>query len=270
MEVKKIIVVGGSSGIGLATAQMLARRGHTVTNISRTACPDAQIQSLQADATDEAAFKEALRTACEKGVDALVYSAGFSMAAPVEHAKADDYRYLFGVNFFGAVTAVQAVLPIMRERNFGRIVLVGSMGGVLPIAYDAFYSASKAALAMFCRELNLETNPYGVYATTVLPGGTATRFTFKRKVYTAEEAGVYAGDLQKSVAALTEIEQGGMNAADVADTVLSTLNAKNPPLSVAAGTKNKIYQLSEKLLPEKLSTYMVGCKYNLSGASHLK
>ena len=263
MEVKNVIVVGGSSGIGLATAQKLAEHGHTVTNISRTECPDARIRSLQADVTDEAAFKEALRQACENGVDALVYSAGFSMAAPVEHAKADDYRYLFGVNFFGAVTAVQAVLPVMREKSFGRIVLVGSIGGVLPIAYDAFYSASKAALSMFCRELNLEINPYGVYATTVLPGGTATRFTFKRKVYTAENAGVYASDLQKSVAALAEIEQGGMSASEVADTVLATLNAKNPPLSVAAGAKNKLYQLSDKLLPEKLSTYMVGCKYNL-------
>lgn len=263
METKKIIVVGGSSGIGLATAQMLARRGHAVTNISRTECPDEQVKSLQADVTDESAFANALQEACKNGVDALVYSAGFSMAAPVEHAKEEDYRYLFGVNFFGAARAVQAVLPTMRAQNFGRIVLVGSVGGVLPIAYDAFYSASKAALSMFCRELNLEINPYGVYATTVLPGGTATRFTFKRKVYTSEAAGVYAEDLQKSVSALAEIEQGGMAASEVANTILATLNAEHPPLSVAAGAKNKLYRLSAKILPEKLSTYMVGCKYDL-------
>ena len=263
MESKKIIVVGGSSGIGLSTAQMLARRGHSVTNISRTECPDEQITSLKADVTDTAAFTSALRKASENGVDALVYSAGFSMAAPVEHAKAEDYRYLFDVNLFGAIHAVQTVLPVMREQNFGRIVLVGSIGGVLPIAYDAFYSASKAALSMFCRELNLETNPFGVYATTVLPGGTATRFTFKRKVDTADDAGPYAETWEKSVGALAEIEQGGMEASEVARTILNALNAEKPPLSVAAGMKNKAYHLSQKILPEKFSSYMVGCKYNL-------
>lgn len=263
MEAKKIIIVGGSSGIGLSTAQLLARRGHTVTNVSRTDCPDERITSLQADVTNAAAFTKALQKASENGVDALVYSAGCSMAAPVEHAKAEDYRYLFEVNLFGAIAAVQTVLPVMREQNAGRIVLIGSVGGVLPIAYDAFYSSSKAALSMFCRELNLETNPFGVYATCVLPGGTATRFTFKRKVYTAEEAGAYAEPLEKSVAALAEIEQGGMEASEVARTVLRTLNAEKPPVTTAAGAKNKAYCFSQKILPEKLSAYMVGCTYHL-------
>lgn len=263
MNPKTVIIVGGSSGIGLATAQALARRGHNVVNISRSVCPDAQIKSLQADVTDEAAFTDALRTASENGVHALIYSAGFSMAAPVEHAQTKDVRYLFDVNLFGAITAVQTVLPVMREQRFGKIILVGSIGGVLPIAYDAFYSASKAALLAFCRELNLETNPFGVYATCLLPGGTATRFTFKRKVYPAEDAGVYASDLEKSAEALAKIEQGGMEASEVAKTILATLNDDTPPASVASGFKNKAYYLSQKLMPECLTAYMIAGKYNL-------
>ncbi len=261
MENKKIVIVGGSSGIGLATAQLLRRRGHSITNISRSDCPIEDVQTLRADVTDTNAFAETLQHAAEDGVDALIYSAGFSMAAPVEHAMQKDYRYLFEVNLFGAMQAVQTVLPVMRAQKFGRIVLVGSIGSVIPIAFDAFYSASKAALLAFTRELNLEINPFNVFASCVLPGGTDTRFTFKRKVYSAEQAGDYAPALEKATAALAKIEQGGMEPSRVAETILHTLCCKRPPISAAPGLSNKAYCLSQKILPDRLTTYMTGAKF---------
>lgn len=72
----------------------------------------------------------------------------------------------------------------MKE-NGGRIVLVSSMGGILPIAFDCFYSCSKAALNMLAKSANSELGEFNIRATAVLPGGTATTFTFKRKVYGA-------------------------------------------------------------------------------------
>ena len=124
------IVVGGSSGIGYETCARLVSRGWNVTNISRTPCKNP---------------KE------KHGRDVLVYSAGFSMAAPIEYAKESDYRYLFDVNFFGALKAMQAAIPFMKNSG-GRIILVGSLGGELPIIFDSFYSSSKAALEMLVRE----------------------------------------------------------------------------------------------------------------------
>lgn len=265
MKQRVLLVVGASSGIGLRVAQKAADAGHVVYGGSRRDCPDERVTSLSLDACKPNTLSESIqRIVRETGrIEQLVYSAGFSMAAPVEYAKEEDYRYLFEVNFFGALECVRLVLPYMREQGYGRIALVGSMGGVLPIAYDAFYSASKAALITFSKELNMEVNRYGVYSSAVLPGGTATRFTFKRKVYPAESVGVYGGDLDKSVGALAGIEQGGMEADDVADTVLKALNAQKPPLVVASGAKNKAFYLSQKILPQKFTQYLVENTYNL-------
>lgn len=266
MKQHVILVIGASSGIGLAAAQKLTDEGNVVYCGARTACPDERITSIIMDVTKPQTIADGVEKILEQTgkIEQLVYSAGFSMAAPVECAQEDDYRYLYEVNFFGALAAVRAVLPHMRYRKYGKIVLIGSIGGVLPIAYDAFYSSSKAALMMLGKELNLEVNPYGIRVTTVLPGGTATRFTYKRKVYSADRVGVYSPDLDKSVGTLAGIEQGGMEAEEVADTICKALAADNPPTVIASGIKNKAYYVSQKILPDKLTQYLVGNQYNLS------
>lgn len=266
MKQKVVLVIGASSGIGLATAQKLVDAGHVVYCGARTACPDERITSFVVDVTRPETITDAVEKILDETgrIDRLVYSAGFSMAAPVEFAEEDDYRYLFEVNYFGAIAAVRTVLPHMRLQNEGKIVLIGSMGGVLPIAYDGFYSASKAALIMLGKELNMEVNPFGIKVTTVLPGGTSTRFTFKRKVYPHDETGIYSSELDKSVGTLAGIEQGGMTAQEVADTVITALDDPNPPAVIASGIKNKTYYLTQKLLPDKLTQYFVSNTYNLS------
>lgn len=266
MKQKVVFVIGASSGIGLAVAQKLADEGNVVYCGSRTPCPDERIVSLQVDVTKPQTVVDAVEKILDDCgmIEQLVYCAGVSMAAPVECADEEDYRYLFEVNFFGALTAARAVLPSMRMNNYGKIIFVGSMGGVLPIAYDAFYSSSKAALAMLGKELNLEVNPYGIRVATVLPGGTATRFTFKRKIYPADKVGVYGADLDKSVGTLAGIEQGGMSAEEVADAVIKVLDTETPPSVVAVGIKNKTYYLSQKVLPDKLTQYLVGNQFNLN------
>lgn len=266
MKQRVVFIIGASSGIGLATAQKLADTGNVVYCGARTPCPDERITSLEVDVTKPQTIVDASEKILDETgrIDQLVYCAGYSMAAPVEFAEEKDYRYLFEVNFFGALAAIRAVLVHMRESGYGRIVLIGSMGGVLPIAYDAFYSSSKAALLMLGKELNMEVKPFGIKATTVLPGGTATRFTFKRNVYSAEQVGVYGSDLDKSVGSLAGIEQGGMEAEKVADTVIKALEADNPPSVIASGFVNKTYYLSQKIFPDKLTQYLVSNQYNLN------
>ena len=149
---KTAIVVGGSSGIGCAVCTRLSERGWNVVNISRTPCKSSSVKNITADVAAGSTLSDVITKVGEKyGIDVLVYCAGFSMAAPIEYAKESDYRYLFDVNFFGALKAVQATIPFMKARG-GRMVLVGSIGGDLPIIFDSFYSASKAALEMLARE----------------------------------------------------------------------------------------------------------------------
>lgn len=148
-------------GIGYETALRLLGKGYSVSNISRTPCNLDRIRNYRADVSAGESLAKAIgeAAAAEGGeLYALVYCAGFSMAAPVEHAEEKDYRYLFDVNYFGAVRAVQCAVPFMKERG-GRIVLVSSMGGLFPVAFDSFYSSSKAAVDMLVKSAALELEP---------------------------------------------------------------------------------------------------------------
>ncbi len=256
------IVVGGSSGIGCETVLRLTESGWNVFNISRTPCINIKVNNISADVTDEQAFTHIKNTAESCGLGLLVYSAGCSMAAPIEYAAESDYRYLFEVNFFGALKAVQAAVPYMKK-NGGRIILVGSLGGDIPIVFDSFYSASKAALEMLARGLEQELSSCGIKVTACLPGGTATGFTFKRKIYPAGECGGYGKKLEKAVESLAKIEQGGMSAAAVADDIFKVINSDNPPLIKTCGVKNTAYRFLSRVLPEKLTLHITGKRYGL-------
>ena len=258
---KTAIVVGASSGIGKEAALMLSARGYRVYNISRTPCKGERIKSVTADAAQEGELKKAIaEVAEESGIDLLVYSAGFSMSAPIEHAKSGDYRYLFEVNYFGAIEALKAALPYLKKRS-GRAVFVGSLGGDFPIPYDGFYSASKAALIMLAREADMELKGRGVRVSAVLPGGTATDFTYSRMVY-GEECTDYASNVRKASAALANMEQGGMNASLVAGAIVKLAEKRNPPSVVTVGGKNGALRFFNKLLPERWVDYMVMKKFN--------
>lgn len=258
---KTAIVVGGSSGIGCETCARLSGKSWNVINISRTPCKIDNVKNVIADVVAGSTFTDAITKAGESyGIDALIYCAGFSMAAPIEHAKESDYRYLFDVNFFGALKAMQAVIPFMKQRG-GSIILVGSIGGELPIIYDSFYSASKAALEMLAREAYCELKPYNIKVTAFLPGGTATGFTFKRKVYSDDENKAYAQSVRKAVSALARMEQGGMSPAVVAEDIYALLLSDKPPVVKASGFKNSAYRIMSHVMPEKVTLYFNGRAY---------
>ena len=255
---RSVVIVGASSGIGYETALRLLGKGYSVSNISRTPCNLDRIRNYRADVSAGESLAKAIgeAAAAEGGeLYALVYCAGFSMAAPIEYADEKDYRYLFDVNYFGAVRAVQSAVPYMKERG-GRIVLVSSMGGLFPVAFDSFYSSSKAAVDMLVKSAALELEPYGIRVCSVQPGGTSTAFTFKRKIYGDAENGEYAEKVKLAAAALADMEQGGMSAGEVARSVTEAVCGKNPPLLLQCGGWNKFCAVAKRILPDKAAQYI--------------
>lgn len=257
------VVVGASSGIGLEVAGSLLARGYAVYNVSRGLCGSERVKNITADITQGEELERAIRTVGleQKQISLLVYSAGCSMAAPVEVAKESDIRYLFEVNYFGAIRAIRSVLPYMK-RHGGKIFLVSSMGGLYPVPFDSFYSSSKAALDMLVKSARVELKRYGITLTSVQPGGTSTSFTFKRKIYSDAENGAYSKEVHKAVAALANMEQGGMTPQAVADEIVKEVFKNNPAITFATGGKNKAYRLANKFMPEKLTAYFNAKMYN--------
>lgn len=239
-----IIVIGGSSGIGLAFIQK-----HTdckIVNVSRTACPVAGVTNIIADVTKPNALMKAFDRI--DAADTLVYAAGTSLAAPLERTTQADYRAIVDTNLVGAIEATRLALPLLRASGRGRIVYAASTGAVVPIAFDACYSASKAALVMLARALEAELAGSPVKATAVVIGGTRTRFTFKRKIY-ADVGEPYERNLKSACDALIKTEQTGYAATTVADGITRVINAKNPPPVVTLGLKNKLMTAVYKILP---------------------
>jgi short-subunit dehydrogenase len=262
---KTVFIIGASDGIGAQTAALFLEKGYSVYNGSRTPSTVQGVKNLTVDAanphTVDAAVDEILRA--ENKINVFVYSAGFSLSAPFENTEEEDYRYLFDVNFFGFVRAARALIPSMRENGGGKILAISSMGGIFPIAFDGFYSASKAALNMLIRSLSLEVAPYNIKVSAILPGGTATNFTRKRKVYPPEMTGVYEHKMMKANSSLAAAEQNGMPAHKVAESVAAAAESENPPLTNAVGPMNKVLSAADKILPENVANMLIKKKYRL-------
>lgn len=210
--IKKVAVLtGGTSGIGMQTALALKDAGYTVYELSRRAQGVEGLNHLVADVTDEAAVKNAVDEIIERegGIDVLVNNAGFGISGAVEFTKTEDAKRLFDTNFFGMVNMNRAVIPVMREAGRGRIVNIGSVAGQIPIPFQTYYSAAKAATNSYTMALANELRPYGVTVCAVQPGDIKTGFT-KAREKSIDGDDIYGGRIGRSVARMEHDEQTGM------------------------------------------------------------
>ena len=256
------ILTGGSSGIGLAAAELLNNSGFTVYELSRSGKDAGGIRHLTADVTDAATVRDAVSRvlAAEGQVDLLVCNAGFGISGAVEFTDPVDAYAQLNVNFFGALHCIQAVLPTMRAQKAGHIVLVSSVAAPIAIPFQAFYSATKAATNSMMLSLRNELKPFGVQVCAVMPGDVKTGFTAARKKSLAGEE-VYGKALERAVAVMEHDEQNGMSPLLVAKSILRAATEKRPRALRTVGAQYKIFVVLAKLLPASWTNALVGMIY---------
>lgn len=250
--IKNILIIGASSGIGLECAKIFSNRGDKVFNISRSDCNIDGVTNLNADVSEveqiTSAFN-ALNNLTDR-IDIFMYFAGYSMAAPIERAESKDYRYLFAVNVVGLIETFQRVVPMMKKHG-GSAVFASSLGGSLPILYDAFYSSSKAAVDVFAAEASMELSRYGIKITSAVIGGTSTNFTFKRNIYSTAKCGEYAKGVRRAATILATIEQCGMSPKSVASRIVAIAECSAPPVITGIGLVNRCALSLSRVIPKK-------------------
>jgi len=183
------LIVGAGSGVGRATAELLASDGLRQVLVSRDAAALAETARLieragganvvvPADITDEAAVRALTErvVADMGGVDVLVYAAGVGLYGPVEHYSLADWQTTLATNLTGAFLCCRAVVGPMRARGGGAIVAIGSGAGKQGYANLAAYAASKFGLIGFMQSLAAEVADDGIKVSTILPGSILTGF----------------------------------------------------------------------------------------------
>ncbi|MFE4400034.1 SDR family NAD(P)-dependent oxidoreductase, partial [Kitasatospora sp. NPDC056808] len=169
----------------------------------------------------------------------------------------------FRVNVLGAVRLTQLLLPAMRERRAGRIVMVGSMLASFPLAYRSSYVASKAALKGFADAARREVAPYGIGMSTVEPGSIATGISERRTEYLADHS-PYRDEYATMLRHLDANEAAGISAGKVAATVLRAIEAERTRPLYAVGSNAPLVLVLRRLLPRAAVLRMVARKHGLA------
>lgn len=246
----RVLITGSSSGIGLACARHLAASGWDVVGASRRTQQDVGWQHVTMDVNDESAT-DAVAAVLDDGLDAVVTCAGIGIAGPIETTSIEDVRAQFETNFFGTDRIVRAVLPHFREHG-GRIVLVGSLAGIIAIPFQAYYSATKFAVEGYADALALEVAPYGIHVTVVEPGNVRTEFTDARRL-TFGENDPYREAAERAIEKMAADERNGVDPSDVAKVIERVLTKARPPRRISVGrSSERIGVVAKRLLPQRL------------------
>lgn len=180
---KTVLITGATDGLGRAAALLLAQRGYRVFAAGRSAEKRAQLDALsreknlsletvELDVCDDASVQRAVANVLAKtgAIDVLFNNAGVNFTAAVEDLCMEDWRRQFETNFFGVLRVTQAVMPHMRVRKHGRIIMMSSVSGFVTAPTQGAYSSSKFALEAMSNALRLELYPFGVHVVLIEPG----------------------------------------------------------------------------------------------------
>jgi NADP-dependent 3-hydroxy acid dehydrogenase YdfG len=260
------LVTGASSGIGKATAFALnragyityatARRPETLRDLDHAGC-----RTLHLDVTDEASMVAAIKTVeAEHGaIDVLVNNAGYGLNGPVEELEINAVRHEFETNVFGLVRMAQLVLPAMRQRNAGRIINVGSVGGTFTAPGAGAYHASKYAVEAFSDALRMEVQAFGVQVVLIQPTGVYTAFDAKiaQTMPQTGSSSPYAFFKANHAEVTRRMFSGRghygiIKPEDVARTILQAAQARRPQTRYRVGLSAHLYTGLRRILPDRL------------------
>jgi NAD(P)-dependent dehydrogenase (short-subunit alcohol dehydrogenase family) len=266
-----VVITGASSGIGAATALALDRQGvrvfagveHDTDGVQALAGASARLVRLTLDvASDEsiaAAFATIERELGGAGLDGVVNTAGVGFPAPLEALPRDDLRRLLEVNVLGQVAVTQAALPLLRRGN-GRVVFVGSIGGILASQFAGAYHASKFALEAIADVWRQELDPEGLPVILIEPSTISTPIWDKAIAYldalTASDGDRltrYRERLQAFREQLHNADEHGKSPDDVAEAIIEALTSEKPDTRYVVGGAGKLATALRPLIPDRLA-----------------
>ncbi len=278
---KAVLITGCSSGIGRATAELLAAGGWTTYATARNVDSIAELEAsgcklLPLDVCDEQSMRSAVAAVeeAEGAVGALVNNAGYSQSGAVEDVPLELARRQFETNVFGLVRMCQLVLPAMRRQRAGRIVNVSSMGGRLTFPGGGFYHATKHAVEAISDALRFEVRGFGIDVIVIEPGLIKTRFgeTAADSIDAAQSPdGPYAGFNDAVAKATTGAYEGplaklGGGPEKVARTIEKAISARRPRARYPVTASARLILAQRRLMSDRMWDRFLGTQFPRPGA----
>ena len=266
---KVAMVTGVSSGIGRAVALLLSSRGFrvfgTVRHWNDSETEDRVVELIQLDVRDAESVAACVEAALDRAgqIDVVVNNAGYTLVGALEETSIEEAKQLFETNFFGALRVNQAVLPIMRKQQSGRIIHIGSMVGFLPAPYQGIYSASKHALEGYSESLDHEVRQFGIRVSVVEPGFTRTQIE-KNALIPTQCLEPYDAERRILLDAIKSNNASGQQPAAVAAVVLKSLSSRSPRARYVIGRGAGFVVGMRKFAPARLFDSGLRKQFNLT------
>lgn len=264
-QAKVILITGISSGFGKEIALQLANRGHVVYGTLRKIITvDPKIHTILMNLTDGESVKMAANHVIQREgkIDVLINNAGMHLGGAIETTPSEDFERQMNTGFNGVVKLTQAVLPIMRQQGGGLIINISSIGGLMGLPYQGFYSAAKFAIEGFSESLRMEVNPFNIKVVVINPGDFKTNNTANRKNILMD--GPYGGQFQKTLSIIEKDESGGWPPEILARKICKIIECQNPKQRYVVGSpEQKMAILLKRLLPEPLFRKMLAAHYGM-------
>lgn len=244
------VVTGSSSGIGFETALTLARNGFATYATMRNLSKAAEIQTIaskenlpivvkQMEVTKEDSVRNAIEQIISEAgrIDVVVNNAGYGLTGAFEDLSIDEIGAVYETNFYGVIRVTQAVLPIMRKQQSGKIINISSAAGRVAYPGASAYVSTKFALEGLSESMSYELEPFGIHVVLVEPG--VIRTNFAGGMVLAKKAqdpkSPYSQMMQKMSSTLQQLMQNASDVALVASVILKAATSANPELRYLAG-----------------------------------
>jgi len=267
---KVILITGISSGFGKQTAGQLAARGHTVYGTVRRDCEaSSQVNVLRMDLTDIISVKKAVETvvAKEGRIDMLINNAGMHTGGPAETIPPEYIKLQMDTNFFGMAMLTKEVLPVMRKQGGGTIINFSSIGGLMGLPFQAYYSAAKFATEGFSEALRLEVKPFNIKVVLINPGDFNTSNTANRRKFLAQTGpeDPYHDQFTRTLSIIENCETNGLPPEILARKMVTIVECRNPKQRyVIASFDQRLSVVIKKIIPGKWFMSILGSYYKMS------
>ncbi len=265
---KVILITGISSGFGRKTAELLAEKGHKVYGTVRKETEiNPAINVLKMDLTDQQSVKQAVEKILQKEgrIDVLINNAGMHTGGSIETTSVENAKLQMDTNVMGMVYMLREVLPGMRKQKSGTIINFGSIGGLMGLPFQGFYSASKFAIEGLSEALRMEIKQFNINVVVINPGDFHTNNTANRRNFLANSANdPYAEQFTKTLAVIEKDENAGWAPEVLARKLVKIIETKNPcQRYVIASAEQKLAVILKRILPSSLFMKILAPHYGI-------